>query len=246
MGAVAVAAAFAIFAAQSLSSSGAIDLTRSMYLTPRLNWLGASAGGLLFGAGMVYAGGCASRNLVRAGAGDLRALVVLLVLAVAAFAALSGVVGPLRAALEAATAVPLEQFGLASQSLNAITSVLGVPPAISSWLAPLLVAAPIAGFAIVYCRTHTDKLSLLGGVGIGTLVALGWLATAFAYNEMDVSPLTPASLSFVRRRYRRLDRARHCSWPSRIWRRDSLRHFDRQPFERTHLRTIPASGVRRC
>ena len=198
IGAVALAAAVAIFAAQSLDYAGVIDLTRSMYLTPRLNWLGASAGGLLFGSGMVYAGGCASRNLVRAGTGDLRAIVVLLVLAIAAFAAMGGVLGPVRAVLESATAVPLEQFGLEAQSLNAISAKFGIPAAIGRWLAPLIVAGPLAGFALLYCQTGSDKQSLLGGASVGILVAIGWLATGLAYNEMDVSPAMPASLSFVR------------------------------------------------
>ena len=37
-----------------------------------------------------------------------------------------------------------------------------------------------------------------GGASVGILVAIGWLATGLAYNEMDVSPAAPASLSFVR------------------------------------------------
>jgi uncharacterized protein len=198
IGSVALAAAVAIFAAQSLDYLEVIDLTRSMYLTPRLNWLGTIAGGLLFGAGMVYAGGCASRNLVRAGTGDLRAIIVLLVLAIAAFSAMGGVLGPLRAAVESATAVPLEQFGLKVQSLNAISAQFGIPTAISRWLAPLLISGALAGFALLYCQTGVDNPSLLGGTGVGLLVATGWLATGLAFNEMDVNPVIPTSLSFVR------------------------------------------------
>ena len=48
---------------------------------PSFNWLGhILAGGLIFGIGMVFAGGCPSRNLARAGGGDLRALFTLIVL----------------------------------------------------------------------------------------------------------------------------------------------------------------------
>ncbi len=198
LGAVALAAAVAILTTQIISSLGLTDLTRSMYLTPRLNWLGAAAGGLLFGFGMVSAGGCASRNLVRAGAGDLRALITLLVLAIAAFATMGGVLGPLRAAMETATAVPLDRFGLQSQSLIAISSRLGVPAAISQWFAPLLIAGPLTAFALLHCRAGNDRDSLAGGTGVGSLVAIGWLVTGLAYNDMDVNPATPTSLSFVR------------------------------------------------
>ena len=62
-----------------------------------------SAGGLIFGVGMVFAGGCPSRNLARAGGGDLRALLTLMVLGLVAFMTIAGVLAPARAALEGAT-----------------------------------------------------------------------------------------------------------------------------------------------
>jgi uncharacterized protein len=198
MGAVALAAAFAILAAQALSALGLTALTRTMYLTPRLNWAGAAGGGLLFGFGMVLAGGCASRNLVRAGAGDVRSLITLLVLGLAAFATMGGVLGPLRAGLESATALPLDRFGFQTQSLGDVAIHLGMNATISVWLAPLIVAGPLAVFAFAHCRVGDDKFSLLAGAGVGLLVAIGWLVTGLAYNDMEVSPIAPASLSFVR------------------------------------------------
>lgn len=198
IGAVALAMALAIVATQTLNALGLTDLTRSMYLTPRLNWLGAAGGGLLFGFGMVSAGGCASRNLVRAGAGDLRGLVTLLVLAVAAFAAIGGILGPLRAAFETATALSLDRFGLQSQSLSAISTLLGVPAGIGQWMAPLIIAGPLAVFALWHCRVGDDGPSFLSGAGVGLLVAIGWLVTGLAYNDMNLNPASPTSLSFVR------------------------------------------------
>ena len=50
---------------------------------------------------MVLAGGCPSRNLARAGGGDLRALLTLMVLGLVAFMTIAGVLAPARAALEA-------------------------------------------------------------------------------------------------------------------------------------------------
>lgn len=198
IGAVALATAFAILAAQTLTALEVTDLTRTMYLTPQLNWLGAAAGGLLFGFGMVSAGGCASRNLVRAGAGDVRGLITLLVLGLAAFATMGGVLGPLRAGIESATALPLDRFGLQTQGLGEIASRLGMSANISTWVTPLLVAGPLAFFAFVRCRVGHDKIALLAGVGVGLLVAIGWLVTGLAYNELEVSPAIPTSLTFVR------------------------------------------------
>mgnify|MGYP000938772454 CR=1 FL=1 len=122
LGAVALAAAVAVAGAQILDAAGFVTLSRSMYLAPQLNWAGALLGGLLFGAGMVYAGGCASRNVIRAGSGDLRGLIVLAILSAAALATISGFLAPLRAGLETATALTWEAGATPLNSLTAVVA----------------------------------------------------------------------------------------------------------------------------
>ena len=65
-----------------------------MYLASSFNWFGHIAGGFIFGIGMVFAGGCPSRNLARAGGGDLRSLLTLIVLGVVAYATIAGLIAP--------------------------------------------------------------------------------------------------------------------------------------------------------
>ncbi|MCB1540737.1 MAG: YeeE/YedE family protein, partial [Rhodoblastus sp.] len=74
------ATAVAIVGAQALAAAGVVDLAKSMYMSATLDWSGALIGGLMFGFGMCFAGGCASRNLVRAGSGDLRSLFVVILM----------------------------------------------------------------------------------------------------------------------------------------------------------------------
>src|SRR5688572_8116985 len=102
-----LAAATALIGATLLDAAGVVELRRSMYLAPTLNWLGHIGGGLTFGVGMVLAGGCPSRNLARAGGGDLRALMTLIVLGLVAFMTIAGILAPARVALEGATGVRL-------------------------------------------------------------------------------------------------------------------------------------------
>ena len=59
--------AVAIIGTQALHFSGAIDVNKSVYLTPNLGWLGAIIGGAMFGFGMTLAGGCGSKTVVRLG-----------------------------------------------------------------------------------------------------------------------------------------------------------------------------------
>ena len=75
-----LAMAVAMVGTQLMVQAELIDLGGAIYLGSRLTWAGAILGGLVFGIGMVLAGGCGNRNLVRLGAGDLRSLVVIMVM----------------------------------------------------------------------------------------------------------------------------------------------------------------------
>lgn len=85
------AIAIAMLGTQMLHAVALIDLTKSIYLSNQLNWLAHLFGGALFGFGMVFAGGCGSKNLLRLSSGNLKALVVLIVMGVVAFMTLKGI-----------------------------------------------------------------------------------------------------------------------------------------------------------
>ena len=79
-----LAIAVAVLGSTALASTGLVDLSKAVMQRPNLAWLSMLVGGLLFGVGMTMAGGCANRNLVRAGAGSLRSVVVLVFMGLAA------------------------------------------------------------------------------------------------------------------------------------------------------------------
>jgi uncharacterized protein len=198
LGAVAVAAATAIVTTQLLAATGIVDLSKSIYLGPRINWAGAIGGGLLFGAGMVHAGGCPSRALVRAGQGDVRGLIVLAVLAIAAYATISGVLGSFRVALESATAIDLRGTGAATQGLISLIGTVGLTARIATMVAAALVTLPLLAFAFGTASIASQPRYLVSGLGVGLLAAAGWLVTGLASDDLTSNPLQPASLSFVR------------------------------------------------
>ena len=80
----ALALGVAIVATQLLAGGGVVDLTKSIYLQPSFSVPLMFFGGLLFGYGMVLSNGCGSRALVLLGRGNLRSLVVVIVLGIAA------------------------------------------------------------------------------------------------------------------------------------------------------------------
>ncbi len=192
-----LASAVAIIGAQSLQAAAVVDLGLSMYLTASLNWLGNILGGLMFGVGMVFAGGCASRNLVRLGAGDVRAAVVLVVMGVCAYMTLGGILGPLRAALESATAIELP--GETRQSLAALLSLAtGWSTSAARWLVSLALAASL----LIYClrdgEFRRSPALMVGGFGVGLCVVAAWAVSGLAYDEFAALPQPPQALSFVR------------------------------------------------
>jgi uncharacterized membrane protein YedE/YeeE len=192
-----LAAATALLGTQLLHRAGIVPLEQSMYLAPTLNWVGHIAGGLIFGVGMVLAGGCPSRNLARAGGGDLRSLLTLVVLGLVAFMTIAGVLAPARAALEGATGVRLG--GAPAQGLGALLSTLaGVAPGRAESLASMAVATFALAFCFVDAKFRKSPLHVGSGIAVGLSVVAGWALTGLAYDDMAARPAPPISLTFIR------------------------------------------------
>ena len=191
-----LAAATALIGAQLLQAAGVVALDKSMYTAPTLNWVGHIAGGLIFGFGMVFAGGCPSRNLARAGGGDLRSLVTLIVLGLFAYMTIGGIFAPARAALEGWTVASL---GTPTQGLG---DLLNAATGLGSTTANLLITAVLAAVALVYCfgnaRFRASPVHILSGLGVGLVVVAGWALTGLAYDDFATRPTPPISLTYVR------------------------------------------------
>jgi uncharacterized membrane protein YedE/YeeE len=192
-----LAAATALVGATVLDAAGVVDLARSMYLAPSFNWAGHIVGGLIFGIGMVLAGGCPSRNLARAGGGDLRALLTLVVLGLVAFMSIAGVLAPARVVIERATSVALA--GAPTQSLG---DLLSAHTGVARGWAKAVVAALIAAAALAYCfadaKFRASPLHILSGIAVGFAVIAGWALTGLAYDDMAPRPTPPISLTYIR------------------------------------------------
>lgn len=191
-----LAAATALVGAQLLEGAGVVALQRSMYLVPTLNWFGNIAGGLIFGVGMVFAGGCPSRNLARAGGGDLRALLTLVVLGLVGFMTIAGLIAPIRAGLERATSVP------AGAPTQGVGDLLGAYSGLADGAANAITTVALAAAAMAFCfgssRFRKSPLHVVSGVAVGLAVVAGWALTGLAYDEMAARPAPPISLTYVR------------------------------------------------
>lgn len=194
-----LAGAVAILGATYLRGSGITDISKAMYLTTNFNWLGNVVGGLMFGIGMVFAGGCVSRNLVRAGAGDLRSFVVLIVTGIFAFMTIGGIIGPVRIGAFASTTLDLTEYNLSSQSAGSFLTLFS---GLDLDTANLIAMVAIVGALLIFCfKDSAFRKSfphLTAGIGIGLTVVAGWFITGLAFDEFADVATPIASLTFVR------------------------------------------------
>ena len=179
LGAYAMALALAIAGTRLAVATGLVSFEAHRFLASEIPAASALLGGALFGAGMVLTGGCASRLTVLAGAGNLRALLTLVVFAVTALATMRGVLAPVREVLGAASV-----HGGAAAALTAL-------PGGELW--PLGLALAAALFAL---RSGAPRSHLAMGGAIGLLVSLGWVGTGFLLLD-DFDPIPLQSLSFT-------------------------------------------------
>jgi uncharacterized membrane protein YedE/YeeE len=180
-----VALAVAILGTQALESGGWVAIAESSYRSARIDWLGTSLGGLLFGFGTTLAGGCAARILVGAAEGNGGALLALLAFALAATATQFGALEPVRVWVLSATAI---ESPAGSSSLAAL---LGVPP----WILAAAVAGACLWLVFVPTRGHWSLGLLAAGATVGVLVVTGWWITGHLAQD-EFSAARPASLTF--------------------------------------------------
>jgi uncharacterized membrane protein YedE/YeeE len=164
-----LAIAVAVIGTNLLAYFGIIDITKSLYATPRLIWLSNIVGGLLFGFGMVLASGCGSKTLVRIGSGNLKSLVVFLVLGLTAFATLKGILAVPRVSL------------LDTISLH-LPTTQDLPSIAAQWLGnksfmQLIIAAVTAVPLLIFVfasRSFRTTENIAAGLIIGGVIVAAW------------------------------------------------------------------------
>ena len=183
---------------------GWLDAGNSIYGGPKFVWLSALVGGGLFGFGMVLASGCGSKTLVRIGGGNLKSLVVFLVLGISAFATLKGITAVARVATVDTVAVT---FGTGQD----LPSLLAPPTGLAKATLALVLGLAIGGALIAWSLARAEGRSsdnLLAGFGVGAIIVAVWFVSGrFGHVAEDPNTLQEAfvatnsgrmeSLSFV-------------------------------------------------
>ena len=189
-----LALAVAMLASLGVGRWLGLDFAASVYTPSTLDVAGALLGGALFGLGMALAGTCSFGLLVRAGGGDLRAIVSAVVVGISAFAFTAGAAMPVRTMLTGLTPVDLVQIG--GPLLPGIAA-----HAWPRFGAGLAFAIPIAFAVLLMLAAGRDRRLrrrprlLSAAVAMGCAIAAGWAVTGLAIESLETTRLE--SLSFV-------------------------------------------------
>ena len=188
----------AILATQFMDASGIIDISQAMYLTPNFGWLGHIVGGVLFGIGMTLASGCGQRTLVRVGGGNLKSLVVMILLGLTAYMTMRGLLALVRVNAIEVTNISLADSGIANQGIGSL--IAGLARLDSAATVNLVVSVLLGLGLVIYAfaaKSFRGSLdNILAGVTIGLIIPAGWYVTGVVGFD-DFDPVRFESYTFV-------------------------------------------------
>lgn len=169
----ALAMAVAIAGTWALGALELIQPDRSFYLAESINFPSLVAGGLMFGIGMAFVGTCGYGALARAGGGDLKSLVIVIVIGISAYMASGGLTASARANWIDPLALSL-QF---NASLPALAERLFGPS--FTHAGPFAVTALLLFWCVKDRDFRRASQPVLSGIAVGSMIVLGWYATGY-------------------------------------------------------------------
>jgi len=198
LGAWVLAMGIAIAGAQVLELTGLVDISSSIYRSANLGIGGYIIGGLLFGIGMTLGGGCGQRTLVRVGTGNLKSLVVLLVLAIAAYMTLRGLFATVRVAAIEPLSLDLNDQGIADQGLASVIAGWAGLELTNGlrWIVGLLVSAILIAWAFSQRALRENRDNIVAGLVIGLIIIAAWFVTG-SLGADDFDPVPVEGMSFI-------------------------------------------------
>jgi len=171
-----LAIAVAVIGVNALGYSASVNFSETLYASKNFYWLSYIVGGLCFGVGMTLAGGCANKNLVRLGGGNMRSLVVIFFMGFAAIVTLKGVLGTFR--ISVLQSSPATLYFENGQLLPALLSGIGgVGAQTLQWAISGVLVLAILIFVYKDEKFRKSLDNNLAALLIGAIVVCGWYVT---------------------------------------------------------------------
>ena len=152
-----------------LSMISLLDLQQTLYLGQNWNPIASICGGLVFGYGMALAGNCGYGALARVGGGDLRSLLIVLVMGIFAYITLGG---PLSSARIWVFGSP-EQSTTISTFAHSLAQVSGL----AVELCGIAIGVGIIAFTLLSSSLRRSPSYIFWGAIAGLAIVSGWAGT---------------------------------------------------------------------
>ncbi|MDU8942694.1 YeeE/YedE family protein [Ovoidimarina sediminis] len=165
-----IAVGVAVIGAHLAMAQGLLDGAETAYLDQVWNPLATVLGGLAFGYGMALSGNCGYGALARLGGGDMRSLVIVMVMGLSAYVVMSGPLAYARVFL-----FPVEMMPETPQGFSQLATSAGLSPTLTGLLiGGALVVVAMAGGGMLRSPGH-----VFWGTVVGLAVVSGWIGTAW-------------------------------------------------------------------
>ena len=153
-----------------MSYLGWIDPLKSFYTGNKFLWLSTIVGSVCFGFGMVLASGCGSKTLVRVGGGNLKSIIVFMVLGLTAYMTMRGFLGVIRINTLDAVFINFST----SQDLPSIFSAFtGIARSSLHLALGLVIGSAFITFALAKKAFWTAE-NLFAGITVGLVICAVW------------------------------------------------------------------------
>jgi len=169
-----------------MSYCGLIDPLKSFYTGNKFLWLSTIVGSTLFGFGMVLASGCGSKTLIRIGGGNLKSIIVFMVLGLTAYMTMRGFLGVVRVNT-------LDTFFIAFNTPQDLPSLLSSPLGIARNNLHLALGLVIGFAFIAYAlanKAFWTANNLFAGIAVGLAIcAVWWISGNLGFVAEDPNTL---------------------------------------------------------
>ncbi|MEZ5822066.1 MAG: YeeE/YedE family protein [Xanthobacteraceae bacterium] len=187
----ALALGVAVLGTQGLVLADILKPVETTYTPAGLPVLSIALGSVAFGVGMALVGTCGMGSLVRLGTGDLRSLIVVVMLGATAYATLRGLFADFRIAFLERVALGLPESGMDFSTL--VSRLLRFE---TRWAVAAVVGIALCACALRDTRLRRTPRLVTAGFTLGLLVTAGWALTALLHDDF-AGPGRPQSLTFV-------------------------------------------------
>lgn len=163
-----IAIGTAVIAAHLAIPLGWIVPQETAYVALAWNPVASILGGLIFGYGMALSGNCGYGALARLGGGDLRSLMIVLVMGIAAYAVMSGPLAQLRVML-----FPVEPAATPQSISIWLEDLTGI----RAWTIGIAVGVVLLGASFAALREPMTVRHVFWGAVVGLAIVSGWIGT---------------------------------------------------------------------